>query len=419
MRVLTVIFFAASFISFAFAVQYPCRAVTIFALDMSSNVGTLQDQTMFHKQVDLISQAYHRWHLGYNDIMIGVPTPNGALDGGSFELMDDIPTIDDVLTNIKYNDDSAFQTSSLSLQLENIANEFFWSTEHEEDVDYNIVIFTGSKDAAEITAATTQRKNLLDMYRTHVIVITLFDNQPQELQDLQNGGLININDINFYFTLTNDVCNGDITGDPDNQPTPIPVPAYPGNVDIFIQFSANGCPNPSNLNDQIIQIQRLFQNYTFEEDGVRAAIPNPIGMKSGGSNILLYTKESVLQTIKTVESFSKLQTFCSQGITLTNTLQNIDKLLRIKENSSAAMILFSDSTDSTDIAVAANYRQQHLDPINFLIIPVELPGGASLSVLATNKNQTFNINDYNLGKEITEALQTAKTFINGTGIAVN
>jgi hypothetical protein len=281
------------------------------------------------------------------------------------------------------------------------------------------VIFTGSKDAAEITAATTQRKNLLDMYRTRVIVITLFDNQPQELQDLQNGGLININDINFYFTLTNDVCNGDITGDPDNQPTPVTVPAYPGNVDIFIQFSANGCPNPSNLNDQIIQIQRLFQNYTFEEDGVRAAIPNPIGMKSGGSNILLYTKESVLQTIKTVESFSKLSTFCSQGITLTNTLQNIDKLLRIKENSSAAMILFSDSTDSTDIAVAANYRQQHLDPINFLIIPVELPGGASLSVLATNKNQTFNINDYNLGKEITEALQTAKTFINGTGIAVN
>uniref|UniRef100_A0AC35FQF0 VWFA domain-containing protein n=1 Tax=Panagrolaimus sp. PS1159 TaxID=55785 RepID=A0AC35FQF0_9BILA len=244
------------------------------------------------------------------------------------------------------------------------------------------------------------------MYRTRVIVITLFDNQPQELQDLQNSGLININDINFYLTLTNDVCNGDIT-------------AYPGNVDIFIQFSANGCPNPSNLNDQIIQIQRLFENYTFEEDGVRAAIPNPIGMKSGGSNILLYTKESVLQTIKTVESFSKLPTFCSQGITLTNTLQNIDKLLRIKENSSAAMILFSDSTDSTDIAVAANYRQQHLDPINFLIIPVELPGGASLSVLATNKNQTFNINDYNLGKEITEALQTAKTFINGTGIAVN
>uniref|UniRef100_A0AC34F3V4 VWFA domain-containing protein n=1 Tax=Panagrolaimus sp. ES5 TaxID=591445 RepID=A0AC34F3V4_9BILA len=451
MRVLSVIFFAASasiICNNVFAVQYPCRTVTIFALDMSSNVGTLQDQTMFHKQLDLVSQAYHRWNLGYNDVMVGIPTPNGALNGGNFELLDDIPTIDDVLTNIKSNDDTAFQQSSLPLQLVNIANQFFWSEEHVEGVDYNIVLFTGSRDATEIANATEQRRNLLDMYDIQLIVVTLYDNQPQELQDLQKGGIINIKDVNIYFSLTNDICKGEIEdlqkggiinikdvniyfsltndickgeieGDPTNIPTPVSVPAFPGNVDIFVQFSAKGCPNPINLNDQIIAIQHLFQNYTFEEDGVRAAIPNPIGMSSVGNDLLLYTKESVLQTIKTVESFSKLPDFCSKAITITNSLQNIQSLLRIKENSAAAMIFFSDSTDVADIAVAANYRQQHLDPINFLLIPVQLPGGASLSILATNKNQTFGINEYDLGKEITDALQTAKPFINATRIGGN
>jgi hypothetical protein len=385
---------------------------------MSNYVGTLQNQTLFHNQIDFIVQAYHRWHLGFNDVRIGIPTPNGAYNGGSYELMQDIPTIDDALTKIKYNDQTAFQQSDLSLQIENIANQFFWSQAIEEGIDYNIVIFTGSEDATEIAAATKQRQALLDSFRTRVIVISLFPKtQPQEeLQDLQNGGLIDINDINFYFTLTNDICNGDVVGDPSDIPTALPVPAYPGNIDIFVQFSANGCPNPVNLYSQIVAIRQLFQNYTFEEEGVRAAIPNPIGMSSAGNDILLYNKESVLKTIQTIESFSKLPNFCSSGVTLTNTLKNIQNLLRVKTNSSAAMILFSDSTDSADIAVAADYRQKNLDPIRFLLLPVQLPGGASLSPLATNKNQTFNINDYNLNIEITEALENAQPFLNATQI---
>ena len=39
--------------------------------------------------------------------------------------------------------------------------------------------------------------------------------------------------------------------------------------------------------------------------------------------------------------------------------------------------------------------------------------GAPLSELATNKSQTFKINDYNLGIKITDALAAAPTFLNG------
>ena len=316
--------------------------------------------------------------MGFDDVRVGIPTPNGAWSGGGYELMQSIPAIDDVLTSIKYGDDSAFQPSTLPLwdfdlgftllqclsfrKITNIANDFFWSTVPVEGVDYKIVVFTGSMDATEIANATRERQNTLDKYpNVKLIVVSLFPNQPQELQDFQTGGIIDISDVDVYFTLTSDICNGNVAGEPTDIPTPVPVPAFPGNVDIFVQFSATGCPNPANLDlvspmkylaknienfnlQQITVIQNLIKNYTFEEDGVRAAILTPFSMNSVGNELLFFNKENILQTIQTIESFSKRPDFCSNGPTITHAFEDINDLLRIKANSSAAVILFSDST---------------------------------------------------------------------------
>ena len=145
-------------------------------------------------------------------------------------------------------------------------------------------------------------------------------------------------------------------------PTPVPVPAFPGNVDIFIQFSATGCPNPVNLDlvspmkylaknienfnlQQITVIQNLINasTYTFKENGIRAAVLIPFGM-SVNYKIIYDSKENILQSIKTIEAFSKRPDFCSNGPTITHAFEDINDLLRIKANSSTVVILFSDST---------------------------------------------------------------------------
>uniref|UniRef100_A0AC34F706 Uncharacterized protein n=1 Tax=Panagrolaimus sp. ES5 TaxID=591445 RepID=A0AC34F706_9BILA len=125
-------------------------------------------------------------------------------------------------------------------------------------------------------------------------------------------------------------------------------------------------------------MNRTFRhhNFTFHKEKVRAAILSPFGTQNINNGQLEPDFEEITNKLSTFKHFLTQQYFCAKKqTTIQSAFEEIDEMLKIKEHFSAALILFSDSTDETDIHVASKYRYSHFDRRNFLIIPIHLPGG--------------------------------------------
>jgi len=121
--------------------QYPCRRAVILAMDMSSAIGTVDNQTLFNQQKNAVWTAYHLWELSDAAIRVMLPAPNGlgVTDEIFSELHDNIIELDDIMTRIIDADGQAYQPSDLPRQIEYLGSNF--DLNYDETVKYILVLF--------------------------------------------------------------------------------------------------------------------------------------------------------------------------------------------------------------------------------------------------------------------------------------
>ena len=159
------------------------------------------------------------------------------------------------------------------------------------------------------------------------------------------------------------------------------------------------------MSKQATFVKEMLKNFTFQENGVRAAVPTPIGMTFCGNNVLWYGRDMVYNEIDSVRIYSPVSGFCQNG-TIYNAFANINNNLRIKQNSSAVVLLFVDSSNTVDMHFATSYRKSNFDPHGVQVITVELSGSASTADLAT-PGLNFKFSDENLQAEIVNSIANA------------
>jgi len=270
-----------------------------------------------------------------------------------------------------------------------------------------LFFFSGTTNQAEIKNATTMYKNIFDEKNIEIIVVTVGPTTA-DFSQLGSDAVLQLSDPDFYFTLTNEICDGVVENTPTGAPTPVPEPVYPAESDLFIIFSISDCPISSQISSQVTLTKEMLKNFTFQENGIRAAVPTPIGMTFYGNNMLWYSRDMVFSEIDSIKGYSSVSGFCQQG-SISDALKNINDNLRIKDNSSAVVLLFVDSADTTDIASSATFRKCSFDPRGVQVVTIELYGSASTVDLAT-PNLNFKIDDSNLQTEIVNAIINAPIY---------
>uniref|UniRef100_A0AC34Q3A3 VWFA domain-containing protein n=2 Tax=Panagrolaimus sp. JU765 TaxID=591449 RepID=A0AC34Q3A3_9BILA len=386
---------------------YPCRRGVVISLDMSSAIGSIQDETLFLIQKNYTWNAYHSWTLSEDVVRVMITSPNGGIADGSGLLEDDVIELDNTLTRITEDNHNAYRPSDLFRQIRNIANDLYF--QFDQSLKYSIVLFTGTSDQDEVNNATAQVKKDFDGKNLEVIVVKV-GSTGVDFSQLGTGGVVNLDDADFFFKLTDKICDGVVETLPTNLPTPVPEPVYPSNADIFLLFSVSDCPISSKIQSQVQLIRQVFDNFTFTEYGVRTSMPNPIGMSYGGSMNLWYGKDMMITQLESLASYATISTYCGQGSIYTS-LYKIAEYLHIKENSSAIIILFSDSTDANDIKWSGDYRKCRFDPSGVRLITVALQGASSLKSLAS-PSFNFAIDDYNIQLELLTAISQSPSYQN-------
>uniref|UniRef100_A0A7E4VCJ7 VWFA domain-containing protein n=1 Tax=Panagrellus redivivus TaxID=6233 RepID=A0A7E4VCJ7_PANRE len=386
--------------------NYPCGTVVVFSIDASTN----SDNDLVNQQISKISSFIQNWHLGFEAVRVGLPLPIGAKNGGIAQLVSDKLAVDDAIQSVRQNLGSAFQTTTLSAHLDTLANNYFWSEQPLRDVLYNFVIFTGSTSPIEIQNAARKRIDIIDSHNAQVVIVPLNFNYTSDFQELQTGGIINFNDTIFYDKVTSTVCQGHvIQGDGD--PTPAPLPAYPGVVDIIVQFSSVNCPDDELLLTQLQSIYDLTKNYTFRPTAVGAAIPEIIGMKIGQSNETYYDLHDFISTFNQIDAYDTNPVYCDSSYTkLTSVLPTIGQMLNIRPNASAVVLIFSESRDANDIALAGSYRQKTFDSTNLKFVPINVGDALSLDALATSGKE-IRLGDTDFADQVSNALKNVPVYI--------
>ncbi|KAE9550015.1 hypothetical protein FO519_006765 [Halicephalobus sp. NKZ332] len=408
--------------------QYPCKRAVVMAMDMSSAIGSLHNQDLFEAVIFIFTHinniptlylypypiprnqknvtwaAYHLWQLSDSAIKLMIPSPNGAtvLDPNVNEFHDDIIALDNVILTISDSDGGAYQDSDISREIHDISSAV--SLEFDEEKEYFIVLFSGTTNQQEIENGIKEFKDSFEGKKVEIAVVVV-GSTTADFSVLGKDGVLKLSDPDFYFTLTQTICDGIVENIPTGIPTEIPEPPYPGKSDLFVIFSASDCPQSAQIPRQVTIMKEMMKNFTFSEEGIRGAIPTPLGMTFCGSNVLWYGRDVVFSEIESIQTFSGLGGYCKAGL-IYDALDGIKSHLRIKPNSSAVILLFSDTQNSDDIKMSIALRTSNFDPQGIVLVTVELEGASSLKTLASS-NMNFKINDYNLKEEIVEAISKA------------